>query len=198
MSSHHFVKEGQEPALLIADPINFEQVQALLEWSPLIMVLESALEKTLPWGIKADIIIVQPTSFDRVKEVTDHQMPVRLAVNTTSSNQLAYGLQFLIDNFHHHVNVCVGNREGYFETVQKFSDRIEVTLFEGKMKWSCIKTGKFRKWLPKDAIIEVRANQVYRITEGNVKTSETEVVLSADSFLTIESVSNFWVGEASE
>ena len=57
MSSHHFVKEDQEPALIIADAsaVSFEKIQELLEWSPTVIVMESSLEMVLSWGIKMDV-----------------------------------------------------------------------------------------------------------------------------------------------
>lgn len=54
MSSHHFVKENQEPALLIlcTEAIPFEKLQEILEWSPTVITTEGCIEKVLGWGIK--------------------------------------------------------------------------------------------------------------------------------------------------
>ena len=57
MSSHHFVKEGQEPALFILDNIPFQYAESLLEWVPLVMVADRALENVLHWGIKIDVVL---------------------------------------------------------------------------------------------------------------------------------------------
>ena len=43
MSSHHFVKEGQEPALLIMDALSLALIEPLLEWAPQVIVCENAL-----------------------------------------------------------------------------------------------------------------------------------------------------------
>lgn len=59
MSSHHFVKEGQEPALVILEPCSFSLAAPLLEWSPLVIVRDSALESVQSWGIKIDVLFAQ-------------------------------------------------------------------------------------------------------------------------------------------
>ena len=48
MSSHHFVKEQQEPAVFIleVEGISFETVAPLLEWSPTLLVAQEAVEVT--------------------------------------------------------------------------------------------------------------------------------------------------------
>ncbi len=46
MSSHHIVRDDQEPALIIAngEACSAELLGQLLEWSPLVIVLDSAIE----------------------------------------------------------------------------------------------------------------------------------------------------------
>jgi len=46
MSSHHIVREKQEPALIIAngEACSTELLNQLLEWSPFVVVLDGAYE----------------------------------------------------------------------------------------------------------------------------------------------------------
>ena len=64
MSSHHIVRDDQEPALIIANgaSCNPELLGQLLEWSPLVIVLDSAIERVLELGIKVDVLL---GDFDR-------------------------------------------------------------------------------------------------------------------------------------
>ena len=64
MSSHHIVRDDQEPALIIANgaSCNEELLGQLLEWSPLVIVLDSAMERVLDLGIKVDVLL---GDFDR-------------------------------------------------------------------------------------------------------------------------------------
>ena len=68
MSSHHFVKEHQEPALIIANGESCERplLDQLLEWSPQVIVLDGALERVAALNIKIDVLL---GDFDRI---TDH------------------------------------------------------------------------------------------------------------------------------
>jgi thiamine pyrophosphokinase len=59
MSSHHIVRDDQEPALIIANGASCdpELLGQLLEWSPLVVVLDSAIERVLELGIKVDVLL---------------------------------------------------------------------------------------------------------------------------------------------
>ena len=64
MSSHHIVRDDQEPALIIANgaECSNELLGQLLEWSPLVIVLDSAMERVVALGIKVDVLL---GDFDR-------------------------------------------------------------------------------------------------------------------------------------
>ncbi len=59
MSSHHIVREKQEPALLVLGLDNFpnELLGQLLEWSPTVITTSQTAEKLIVNGIKIDWII---------------------------------------------------------------------------------------------------------------------------------------------
>jgi hypothetical protein len=194
MSSHHFVKEGQEPALLIAEQLIFEEVGSLLEWAPLIIVLEQALEQTLLWGIKADFVLCLPESLENIKQLVAHQMPVTL-IPCPASEMFNKGLDLLIANGQRYTNVCVNAHINYFERSEKYADRIEIALYDGKIKWSAINTGKFKKWLPEDSVIYVKCHHPFDVTEGEVKINGNELTLLSDCLITIQCNTSFWVGE---
>lgn len=64
MSSHHIVRDDQEPALIIANgaSCNPELLGQLLEWSPLVVVLDSAMVRVIELDIKVDVLL---GDFDR-------------------------------------------------------------------------------------------------------------------------------------
>ena len=64
MSSHHIVRDDQEPALIIANgaSCSSELLGQLLEWSPLVIVLDSAIERVMQLDIKVDVLL---GDFDR-------------------------------------------------------------------------------------------------------------------------------------
>ena len=59
MSSHHIVRDDQEPALIIANgaACQPEFLGQLLEWSPLVVVLDAAMERVMELDIKVDVLL---------------------------------------------------------------------------------------------------------------------------------------------
>ncbi|MEB0250004.1 thiamine pyrophosphokinase, partial [Mucilaginibacter sp. 5B2] len=59
MSSHHIVREKQEPALLLLSLDNFseELLGQLLEWSPTVIATPLIAEQMNSYEIKIDIIV---------------------------------------------------------------------------------------------------------------------------------------------
>ena len=59
MSSHHVVKEKQEPALIIANgaECEWDLMGQVLEWSPFIIVLDGAVKREMELGIHFDAVI---------------------------------------------------------------------------------------------------------------------------------------------
>jgi hypothetical protein len=79
MSSHHFVKEGQEPTLVIISlaSASFEYIQTLLEWSPKVFVADHALSSVLRWNIKIDGVMIQPLEVQKWRQELRDQEPLQ-------------------------------------------------------------------------------------------------------------------------
>ena len=54
MSSHHIVRDNQEPALVIAngEACSLALMHELMEWAPKVVVLDGALPRVLELGLK--------------------------------------------------------------------------------------------------------------------------------------------------
>jgi len=59
LSSHHFVKENQEPALIIdhLTAFPFSKLEDLLDWAPQAIRLPSALPQAISYQFKIDVIM---------------------------------------------------------------------------------------------------------------------------------------------
>jgi thiamine pyrophosphokinase len=57
MSSHHIIRDKQEPALIIAngEACSMDILDQLLEWSPTVIVLDGAIDRVISLGIKVDV-----------------------------------------------------------------------------------------------------------------------------------------------
>lgn len=154
MSSHHIVRDQQEPALLIAngEACDPELLGQLLEWSPVVVVLDSAIWRVLDLGIKVDVLL---GDFDRALDldaIRERQYPLEI-VHTPDQNKtdLDKGIEFLIGRGFPAVNIvwATGRRADHTVTnltnIVRYKDRIRVVIFDNHSKVFPL-TGTFEKW----------------------------------------------------
>jgi hypothetical protein len=149
MSSHHIVKDEQEPALLIADPsaLSLEYVELLLEWSPTVLVTEPALNEVLRWGIKVDVVVAQSGSLEQLKPRLQEQSPVKL-LGFESTDLLACAFIFLEDHSYKAVNVLADiYNSRVLDLSKSYKPAIDTVIFYNNQKWSYINTGRYSKWV---------------------------------------------------
>ncbi|HEU5291327.1 MAG TPA: thiamine pyrophosphokinase [Cyclobacteriaceae bacterium] len=182
MSSHHIIREDQEPALLIMDAgaVSMEQVQELLEWSPTVMVSDKALDAVMKWGIKIDVVVA---STDRVAEFTTllhDQFPLKLLSYNTEEEALSTALYFLIAKKQNAVNVIATEP---LESFESFS-LLDLSIFNGDKRWSFIRNGSYEKWLPAGRTVSVYPSH-----------DEPDLQTQRDGVVIIKRDSSFWVSE---
>ena len=118
MSSHHTVREKQEPALLIADGIiAWNSLFELLEWSPTVVVLDGAARRIMEQGIKVDWVIGDFDSETEISELLQLQPDVRvMKLEDQDCNDLEKGLQFLVKDGHSacHILGASGDRSDHW------------------------------------------------------------------------------------
>lgn len=187
MSSHHVVKEDQEPALVIVDAsaMPFSVVQALLEWTPTVIVLEHILPDVLLWGIKVDVVIGQQTNVDHLVQVLSDQAPVKILSHVDGEDPLQTAFYFLIAGKYRAVNVLGVNSKA----LEPFTAQLDVVTFYENNRWSFARHGKFEKWLTKGRRISLPKN-----VKPGAALDEHGVTLR-DGTLKIVSDSPFWIGE---
>ncbi len=163
MSSHHIVRDDQEPALIIANgaACSQELLGQLLEWSPFVVVLDSAIERVLELEIKVDVLL---GDFDRgfdanyYKEI---QYPLEI-IHTPNQDKtdLEKAFEFLIERNFPAVNVvwATGKRADHTITnitsIAKFRNQLKIVLFDDHSKIHLLPQ-KFQKWYPKNTVISL-------------------------------------------
>ena len=81
MSSHHIVREKQEPALIIAngEACSEDLLGQLLEWSPFVLVLDGAIDRVLNRGIKIDVLFGDFDHLDiDLEDLKSSQFPIEI------------------------------------------------------------------------------------------------------------------------
>lgn len=145
MSSHHIVKEKQEPALYIQDLAGFdpELLGQLLEWSPSVFVSDTAFDEVSSLGIKIDFVVAEQADFS-LQEST--------AVVPLNAAHLDEVLQHLIHLEYSAVNIIGTNKK--FDDIYPFLSKINVVLFTATQKTFAIKPG-FKVWKAKGTRLEI-------------------------------------------
>ena len=156
MSSHHIVRDEQEPALIIANgqSCSFELMGQLLEWSPVVMVLDGASHRVLELGIKLDIVLGDFDKIENWDELLANQQPVEV-VHTPDQNKtdLEKGLDFLIAKGHKAVNIlwATGKRADHhinnLSTLAKYKDQITIVMLDDHSRIFNL-PNQFTKWYP--------------------------------------------------
>lgn len=154
MSSHHIVRDEQEPALIIANgqSCSFELMGQLLEWSPIVMVLDGAIHRVLELGIKLDIVLGDFDKIENWDELLANQQPVEV-VHTPDQNKtdLEKGLDFLIGKGHKAVNIlwATGKRADHhinnLSTLVKYKDQITIVMLDDNSRIFNL-PNQFTKW----------------------------------------------------
>jgi thiamine pyrophosphokinase len=137
MSSHHIVREKQEPALLIFSTQNFEEeyLGQLLEWSPTVLVAENIIEEVQYLGIKIDAIISKNTNYQSSQE--------NVKIIFSESDYLEDALKYLVAEGYPAVNIISNHFEA--KDYLFFIDLIDLVIFDQDKKIYPIKSG-FSKW----------------------------------------------------
>lgn len=153
MSSHHIVRDEQEPALFIIEPeaSNLDLIQQLLGWSPTLVVVEQALDTVLQWGIKIDVVVCKEVDFEEVRRKTMDQYPIEIIAAT--ENLVENGLRYLYHRNHKSVNIITHFEDGHF--AQNFADKMDVIVFNQEFKAFYVAQGSWKKWVTADTLFKV-------------------------------------------
>lgn len=162
MSSHHVVREKQEPAVLVANgQIDFEVLGDLLEWSPVVVALDGAADRLHQKGIKLDVILGDFDSIEDVEYLAQAQHPVKV-VHAPDQNKtdLEKGLDYLIENGHEAVHIVgmsglrMDHTLNNFSSIAKYIDQIVIQAVDTHSRIYPVKSG-FSKWFPKDRALSL-------------------------------------------
>jgi thiamine pyrophosphokinase len=176
MSSHHIIREKQEPALVVLGLDNFadELLGQLLEWSPTVITTPQTAEKLIVYGIKVDWIIT-----NGVDEVL--QSDVKL-MSCGDCNLTDAALKYLSENEYSAVNIITD--ELRLMDYEPFADKLSMVIFHNHQKIYPINSG-FSKWKPAGEVIELLspANKLDFTGLENVKDQRYKTI--SDGFFSL-------------
>lgn len=182
MSSHHFVRDKQEPALIIAngESCSLSLLNELLEWNPFIIVLDGAIHRVAELGFKFDVLL---GDFDRdeinFKEIEERFSHLKVIHSERQDNtDLEKALDYLVENGYHAANIvwATGKRADHTMTnitsLCKYRSKITCCIYDDYSTITLLPRLplSFKKWYPKATIISlIPIGTVSGITTNNLK-----------------------------
>jgi thiamine pyrophosphokinase len=154
MSSHHIVRDDQEPALIIANGASCdpELLGQLLEWSPLVIVLDSAMERVMKLDIKVDVLL---GDFDRdfdISRYKESQYPIEIIhVPDQNKTDLEKAFDYLYERKIPAVNVvwATGKRTDHTITnltnIVRYREKLKIVILDDHSKVFLL-SKRFEKW----------------------------------------------------
>jgi thiamine pyrophosphokinase len=146
MSSHHIVREKQEPALLVLGmgDFNYEQLGQLLEWSPTVIATVQTSELLLSLNIKIDWVFsdsyIEDLQAETKNYLVDGELPKETALN------------FLINEGYPSVNII--SEDFIVDDYSLFVKKINMVIFCQQKKIYAINSG-YSKWKSKGEQLEI-------------------------------------------
>lgn len=182
MSSHHIVRENQEPALLIQNlsSLPFEILGQLLEWSPTIIVNDDSLDHLLSQNIKVDVVF----------STHPHQTSIQenLKIFPLQGDFIEAALKYLIQENHTAVNIVCDTIPNNLEV---FAPKINMVLLCQKKRYLFVQT-KFEKWKPQGDYIYVEERHL-KSFQGLHRTDKNIFQVVNDGFISLEFNSNSFI-----
>ena len=163
MSSHHVIRDEQEPALIIAngEACSFELMGELLEWSPLVVVLDSAIHRVLDLNIKVDVLLGDfDIDFD-AENIRKEQYPIEIVYTPDQDKtDLEKAFEYLIGRGFPAVNVvwATGRRADHTITnitnIVRFREQLKIVIIDDYSKIFLLPK-IYEKWYPKGTLISL-------------------------------------------
>lgn len=176
MSSHHVVREKQEPALLVLSLDDFpdELLGQLLEWSPTVICTQQTAEALVAYGIKIDWIIGPNDNIDLQSDVGF--MPAG------KDSPAVAALNYLANNSYPSVNIITNDFD--LKDYVFFVDKINLVVFSNRKKVYAVNPG-FSKWKPAGEIIELLSLATKLLFTGLENVGSGKYKTSADGFFSL-------------
>lgn len=159
MSSHHVIREKQEPALIVHDVThtNEEILAQLLEWSPILITNDSCASSLASSGIKIDVIISNSDTWDTQSHVT--------FIQGAQKSFLELSMNYLLSKGYPAVNIigtCIP-----LARLTRYWEQINIVVLQQGVKLFSVKSG-FSKWKPASELIQIYGK------EGTLQTKNLE------------------------
>ncbi|UII22631.1 hypothetical protein [Fulvivirga ligni] len=195
MSSHHIVRDDQEPALIINEAIdNLEHVQQLLEWSPTVISSQDALPWLIKNQIKVDVVICKNEDQKNIFQLLEFQQPVKiLGFEALESSIISEAISFLGYSKYPAAHIIGPISKDSMMTITNYTS-LNLNWSDGDNMWSLFKSGRFSKWLKEKHELQLAGSSL-QIKGDFEKVDDQKIITASAGIIEITSPEVFWIGE---
>lgn len=177
MSSHHIIRENQEPALLIQDlsALDAESLGQLLEWSPRVIAHAQALTELQNSGVHVDLVFF---------EQGQNHLPYLQAGTEVAYFQndfIREALAYLQETGATEINILAHQTEA---SVLESPLPLQISWFVAQHKYYAVPSG-FSKWQSKGEKVLIPKPVPSLKTTGLERIAEDTYVTTADGLYTL-------------
>ncbi len=175
MSSHHVVRDQQEPALIIKhlNEIDHEILGQLLEWSPTVLAIGNAVSVLTDLGIKVDIAIAPADQPENQSDIETIELPA-------DTHPVQFGLNLLFER-NYGASYGVGLDLTIFEFIglaHQWQGKLELVLINGNNRLTYHAKPYLQKWVNAGDSFSIFPTEDATIftTEGFIDNLENELL----------------------
>ena len=196
MSSHHIVRDEQEPAILITDVKRsyWPVIDQLLGWIPTVIVDEVCVNDVLLKGFKIDIVICQEENLISLTELLQNQQPIKFLLKQEKTvHEVA--VAYLLDRGYKGVNIFGG-----FDAINSLSINHLITAIWYDVEYRYVLSNKktYQKWMTANnafCLLSIESDQQFVIENANKDDNTNLYRCSSDGKVMISFNQDFWIGE---
>ena len=170
MSSHHFVKEKQEPAIYIhsEESLDMNLLGQLLEWCPFVIADEHSLYVLNHEPIKIDLVIHRDLTLEEIHTWTANQSNLKILSLNKDDDKLSSVLHHLANENHYAISLVACSDE-HFESIKHLNLALDIIQYHPNSKAFFVNQ-HFQKWKEKDSLMSIDSEPVD--TKNLVKQNE--------------------------
>lgn len=174
MSSHHIVRENQEPAMIVAsyEALDEEYIGQLLEWSPTIIANDDTIDFFLAADIKVDVVFsLQERVYPQEQIQT---FPIKKGF-------IPDALDYLIQQNHKAVNIICDVLD---EALETYCTLINIVVLSHGRRWVYVRH-RYEKWKEAGTRVFAPENRLKSVV-GLRHMNPNEFVTEQDGFIYLE------------
>lgn len=177
MSSHHIVREKQEPALFILNLEGFhhENLGQLLEWSPTVIVAEETYDAAESLGIKIDFIVGSLAA--------EHGLQPQTQILSSEEDILRGAMDYLIREHYPAVNIVTS--KPVVSDYYPYCESINIVILSDEQRIFTVRSG-FTKWKPAGETIRILSESTDLVHSGLTAISSNMYTTNSDGFYSLQ------------